>query len=56
MPLTDYGAFDALGLAELVRRREVTAAELLDEAIARAARVNDRLNAKFEGGSVTIEQ
>ncbi len=45
MPLTDYGALDALGLADLVRRREVTASELLDEAIARAARVNDRLNA-----------
>ncbi len=45
MPPTAYGALDALGLADLVRRREVTAAELLDEAIARAARVNDRLNA-----------
>jgi len=45
MPLTDYGALDATALADLVRRREVTAAELLDEAIARAARVNDRLNA-----------
>jgi Asp-tRNA(Asn)/Glu-tRNA(Gln) amidotransferase A subunit family amidase len=45
MPLTSYGALDALGLADLVRRREVTAAELLDEAIARAARINARLNA-----------
>lgn len=45
MPLNEYGELDALGLADLVRRREVTAAELLDEAIARAARVNDRLNA-----------
>ena len=45
MPVTDYGALDALGLADLVRRRKVTAAELLDEAIARAARVNDQLNA-----------
>jgi amidase len=45
MPPTDYGTLDALALADLVRRREVTAAELLDQAIARAARVNDRLNA-----------
>jgi amidase len=40
-----YGGCDALGLAELVRRREVTPAELLEEAIARIARVNPRLNA-----------
>ncbi len=45
MPASEYGALDALGLAELVRRREVTATELLDEAIERAARVNGRLNA-----------
>jgi len=45
MPLSDYGALDALGLADLVRRREVSAAELLDAAIASAAQVNDRLNA-----------
>src|SRR4051812_39164501 len=45
MPPTNYGTLDALALADLVRRREVTAAELLDQAIARAARVNDRLNA-----------
>jgi amidase len=45
MPLTEYGALDGLALADLVRRREITAAELLDQAVARAARVNDRLNA-----------
>ena len=36
---------DALALADLVRRREVTPAELLEEAIARAERVNPRVNA-----------
>jgi Asp-tRNA(Asn)/Glu-tRNA(Gln) amidotransferase A subunit family amidase len=32
----DYTAYDAVGLAELVRKREVTPAELLETAIARA--------------------
>jgi hypothetical protein len=39
MPLSGYGGLDALGLADLVRRREVTPAELPDEAIARAESV-----------------
>jgi amidase len=42
---TDYGNFDALGLAELVRQRQVTPAELVDTALARAQRVNPRLGA-----------
>ncbi|HVV16800.1 MAG TPA: amidase [Polyangia bacterium] len=45
MAFTDYGNFDALGLAELVRQRQVTPAELVDAAIARAERVNPRLGA-----------
>ena len=40
-----YDAHDAVGLADLVRRREVSPEELLDEAIARVERVNPRLNA-----------
>jgi len=43
--LPDYDRYDALGLAELIRRREVAAAEVLEEAIARTEAVNDRLNA-----------
>jgi amidase len=43
--IADYGQLDALGLAELVRRRQVTAAELLEEAIARNERVNGKLGA-----------
>jgi len=43
--LSDYDRYDALGLAELIRRREVAAAEVLEEAIARTEAVNDRLNA-----------
>jgi amidase len=45
MALPEYGRLDALALADLVRRREVTPAELLEEAIARAERVNPRINA-----------
>jgi len=41
----DYGNFDALGLADLVRRGQVTPAELIEAAIARAERVNPRLGA-----------
>jgi amidase len=41
----DYMQYDALGLAELVRRKEVSASELVDAAIARATAVNPQLNA-----------
>ncbi|MCG8418960.1 MAG: amidase [Proteobacteria bacterium] len=41
----EYGQYDALGLAELVRRGEVTANELVDEAIMRIEAVNPQLNA-----------
>ncbi len=41
----DYDQYDALGLASLVRRKEVTPAELLEEAIARCERVNPTINA-----------
>ena len=42
---SEYDAHDGLGLAELVKRREVTALELVDEAIARVEAVNGSLNA-----------
>ena len=41
----EYDDYDALGLAELVRNSEVSAAELLDEAIARCDRINPEINA-----------
>ena len=40
----DYAKHDATGLAELVRRREVSAHELLEAAIARAEQVQPQLN------------
>ena len=44
-PFPEYENYDALGLAELVRNGEVTAAELLDAAIARAEMRNPTVNA-----------
>src|SRR5689334_2791256 len=45
MSFKEYGSYDAIGLADLVRKKEVTAAELLDEAIARTAKVDPEINA-----------
>ena len=45
MGFAEYGQYDALGLAELVRTGQVTPIELLDEALARVALVNPRINA-----------
>lgn len=42
---TDYPNHDALGLAALVREKQVSPAELLDAALARAEAVNPKLNA-----------
>jgi Asp-tRNA(Asn)/Glu-tRNA(Gln) amidotransferase A subunit family amidase len=43
--VNEYGSFDAVGLADLVARREVTADELLAAARARAEEVNPQINA-----------
>ena len=45
MNFEDYRRHDAVGLAELVARREVSASELLDAAADRMAEVNPRINA-----------
>jgi amidase len=45
MGFNEYGSFDAVGLAELVRKKEVTPGDLLDEAIARTAKVDPEINA-----------
>lgn len=41
----EYDRYDALGLAGLVRKGDVSASELCEEAIARIERINPRLNA-----------
>jgi amidase len=45
MAFREYGNYDAVGLAELVRKKQVSARELLDEAIARTAKVDPEINA-----------
>ncbi|MEM7663498.1 MAG: amidase [Pseudomonadota bacterium] len=42
--MKDYADYDGLGLAELVRNGDVTAVELLDEAMARAEKAQSKLN------------
>jgi amidase len=43
--IPEYDRYDALGLADLVRRGEVSPRELLEEAIRRTESVNPRINA-----------
>src|SRR5580704_8769372 len=43
--MDDYAEFDGVGLADLVRRREVTPADLIDASIARIGRHNPKINA-----------
>jgi amidase/6-aminohexanoate-cyclic-dimer hydrolase len=45
MAFKEYGSYDGIGLADLVRTKQVSARELLDEAIARTARVDPQINA-----------
>lgn len=45
MAFSEYGNYDAVGLADLVRKKEVSAAELLDEAIVRTDKVDPKINA-----------
>src|SRR6266852_2469541 len=45
----DYLARDATGLAELVRRGEVSPLELVETAIRRIERINPRVNAVIHG-------
>ncbi len=41
----EYDQYDGLGLAELIRKKEVSAGELVEEAIGRIERLNPKLNA-----------
>ena len=45
MAFKEYASLDGLALGRMVREREITAAELMDAAIARAERHNAKLNA-----------
>ncbi len=41
----EYGQYDGIGLAELVKKKEISPAEICEEAITRIERVNPTLNA-----------
>jgi amidase len=45
MAFREYDSYDGVGLAELVRRKQITSKELLDEAIARTAKIDPQINA-----------
>src|SRR3984885_5470596 len=45
MAFREYGDYDGVGLADLVRKKQVSARELLDEAITRTAKVDPQINA-----------
>jgi len=45
MAFSEYGNYDALGLAKLVAARKISPRDVIDEAIARAERLNPKLNA-----------
>jgi amidase len=45
MGFAEYANYDALGLAELVKKKKVKLAELVEAAIERIERHNPRLNA-----------
>lgn len=45
MALADFGNYDGLGLAALVRDKQITSLELVEECIGRVDRVNGELNA-----------
>jgi amidase len=45
MGFPDYSNYDGLGLAELVRKKKIKSAELVEAAIERIERLNPKLNA-----------
>jgi Asp-tRNA(Asn)/Glu-tRNA(Gln) amidotransferase A subunit family amidase len=42
---TEYDKYDAMGLAELIRNKEISAEEVCQEAIAQVEKLNPKLNA-----------
>ncbi|HVT24551.1 MAG TPA: hypothetical protein VHD95_07980, partial [Rhizomicrobium sp.] len=45
MAFAEYDHYDALGLAGLIAKKKLSAREAVDEAIARAEKLNPKLNA-----------
>ena len=45
MAFKEYGSYDGVGLAKLIRNRQIAPKELLDEAITRTSRLDPQINA-----------
>ena len=45
MSFADYDRYDGLGLGELIAKKDFAALEVVDDAIARAEKLNPKLNA-----------
>src|SRR3979411_1747551 len=45
MAFKEYGSYDGVGLADLVRKKQVSARELLDQAVGRTAKFDPQINA-----------
>lgn len=43
--INEYGNYDGLGLAELVRKKKVSPLELCEEAISLVEKINPKINA-----------
>ena len=60
IPFEEYNAYDGMGLAELIRDRQVSPLELLETAIARSDAVNPTINAisatQYDAARDAIEQ
>ena len=56
MNLSEYARFDGLGLAELIRKKEVSPTELADLMVAAVEKINPRINAVIEVYSERIRE
>src|SRR5262245_13487032 len=46
---SELAGYDALGLAELIRKKQISPLEIIDEVIGRVERVNPKINAVLTG-------
>jgi amidase len=56
MKLTEYACFDGLGLAELIRKKEVTPREVAESTLAGVHKINPKINAVIETYRDRIEK
>jgi amidase len=56
MNLAEYAGYDGMGLAELIRKKEVTAQEVAESAIAGVQKINPKINAVIETYTDRVEK